>query len=123
MLVLEPLEAARARGVTVYCELAGFGMSSDAHHITQPSTDGAARAMPLALTNSGLDREAIGVLQFEYNWRWIPFGHTLKEVFDFLAGRPYLLGRLTADGVEYYADWHPEPDPRIASRAERFEHA
>jgi FkbM family methyltransferase len=54
------------------------------------------------------DAERIGVLQFEYNWRWIAFRHFLKDVFDFAEGRPYRLGRLTAAGVEIYKGWHPE---------------
>ena len=62
ILVLEPLDAALARGAHVYCELAGFGMSSDAHHITQPSAQGAARAMRLALENSNLDSANIGYI-------------------------------------------------------------
>ena len=45
MLILEPLEAARARGARIHAEIVGFGMSSDATHITQPSKDGAARTM------------------------------------------------------------------------------
>src|SRR5216683_913598 len=44
MLVLEPLEAALARGAHIYSEVVGFGMSSDAYHITQPSAEGPARA-------------------------------------------------------------------------------
>ena len=45
MLVLEPLDAARARGAQIWGEIAGFGMSADAHHLTQPLAEGAARAM------------------------------------------------------------------------------
>jgi nodulation protein E len=52
MLVLEQMEAARARGATVYGEIVGFGMSCDAHHITQPTVDGPVRAMRAA----GLER-------------------------------------------------------------------
>jgi nodulation protein E len=62
MLVLEPLERARARGARIYGELAGFGMSSDASHITQPSPDGAARAMRAALRDAGLAPEQIGYI-------------------------------------------------------------
>ena len=53
MLVLEPLEAARARGAQIWGEIAGFGMSSDAHHLTQPLAEGAALAMRAALRGRG----------------------------------------------------------------------
>jgi nodulation protein E len=62
MLVLEPLEAARARGAKIYGEIIGFGMSSDAYHITQPSPDGAARAMRAALRDAALQPEDIGYI-------------------------------------------------------------
>jgi hypothetical protein len=60
-----------------------------------------------------LDKQAIGILQFEYNWRWIAFGHSLFEVFKFLEGREYVLGRLTQTGIEVYDVWHPELDRYI----------
>jgi nodulation protein E len=60
ILVLEPLDAARARGASILGEIVGFGMSSDAFHITQPSPDGAARAMRAALSDAGVALEQIG---------------------------------------------------------------
>src|SRR5437773_2171170 len=62
MLILEPLEAARARGARILAEIVGFGMSSDACHITQPSADGAARAMRAALCDAKLGPEQIGYI-------------------------------------------------------------
>jgi nodulation protein E len=62
MLVLEPLEAARARGAKIWGEIAGFGMSSDAHHLTQPLAEGAARAMRAALEDADTDAESIGYI-------------------------------------------------------------
>jgi len=59
MLVLEPLEAAVARGAVVHAEIVGFGMSSDAGHITQPSAEGAAKAMRAALCDAAVQPEAI----------------------------------------------------------------
>jgi len=62
MLVLEPLEAAQARGARIHAEIVGIGMSADACHITQPSSDGAARAMRAALRDAGLQPEQIGYI-------------------------------------------------------------
>ena len=62
MLVLEPLVSARARGASVLAEIVGFGMSSDAFHLTQPSPDGAARAMRSALTDADVEPSAIGYI-------------------------------------------------------------
>jgi len=63
MLVLEPIEAARARGAAILGEIVGFGMSSDAFHITQPSPDGAARAMRACLRDAAqLQPEAIAYI-------------------------------------------------------------
>jgi len=62
MLVLEPLDAARARGASIIGEIIGFGMSSDAFHITQPSPDGAARAMRAAVSDAGLQPGDIGYI-------------------------------------------------------------
>lgn len=61
VLVLEEYEHAKARGATIYCELAGYGMSADAHHMTAPCEDGdgAVRCMANALRNAGIDREDV----------------------------------------------------------------
>jgi nodulation protein E len=62
MLVLEPWDAARARGAEILGEIVGFGMSSDAFHITQPSPDGAARAMRAALSDACMPAGEIGYI-------------------------------------------------------------
>lgn len=62
MLVLETLESARARGAAPYAELAGFGMSADAHHITQPSLEGPARAMRAALADAKCGAEQVSYI-------------------------------------------------------------
>ncbi len=62
MLVLEPLEIARARGAHIYAELAGAGMSADASHITQPTVAGPVRAIRAALADAALAIEEIGYI-------------------------------------------------------------
>jgi len=58
MLALEPLDSALARDAPIYAEIAGFGMSADAHHITQPRAEGAAEAIRRALADTGVDDPA-----------------------------------------------------------------
>jgi 3-oxoacyl-[acyl-carrier-protein] synthase II len=62
VLVLEELEHARARGAKIYAELVGYGMSSDASHMTEPDPTGEnpARAMTMALADAGLDPSEVG---------------------------------------------------------------
>src|ERR1700722_2262748 len=62
MMVLEPMDAARARGAKIFAEICGFGMTADAHHLTQPAVHGPARAMRGALREAGLAPEAIGYM-------------------------------------------------------------
>ena len=58
VFLLEELQRARGRGAKIYAELVGYGMSSDAFHITQPSEDGdgAVRVMTNAIKDAGLSR-------------------------------------------------------------------
>ncbi len=62
MMILEPLDAAKVRGAKIYAELCGFGMTSDAHHLTQPTVDGPARAMREALRDAGLQPHEVGYI-------------------------------------------------------------
>ena len=64
VLVLEELEHAKARGARIYCEMAGYGNTADAHHMTSPAPEGegGARAMRMALSSGGLDPEDISYI-------------------------------------------------------------
>jgi nodulation protein E len=62
MLVLEPLDRALARGAKPLAEIVGFGMSADACHVTQPSAEGAAKAIRGALRDGGLAPEQVGYI-------------------------------------------------------------
>jgi nodulation protein E len=62
MMILEPLDAAKARGARIYAEICGMGMTSDAHHLTQPTVDGPARAMRGALREAGIAPEEVGYI-------------------------------------------------------------
>jgi 3-oxoacyl-[acyl-carrier-protein] synthase II len=62
VMVLEEYEHAKARGARIYAELAGFGMSADAGHMTAPSMDGPRRAMRGAMTNAGVNIDQVQYL-------------------------------------------------------------
>ncbi|MFA7623677.1 MAG: beta-ketoacyl-ACP synthase II [Pusillimonas sp.] len=59
VLVLEEYEHARKRGARIYGEFAGYGMSSDAHHITSPDSDGPRRGILMAMRNGGINPQDI----------------------------------------------------------------
>lgn len=59
VVVLEEYERAKARGAKIYAELAGFGMTGDAYHITAPNVDGPRRSMQMALRNAGLNPDQV----------------------------------------------------------------
>jgi 3-oxoacyl-[acyl-carrier-protein] synthase II len=59
VMVLEEYEHARARGARIYAELAGFGMSGDAFHMTAPNTDGPRRSMVNAMKNAGVNPDQV----------------------------------------------------------------
>jgi nodulation protein E len=62
MLMLEDEESAKERGAKIYAELAGFGMSADAHHLTMPLAEGAARAMQNALDDARMGADEVGYI-------------------------------------------------------------
>lgn len=58
-VVLEEYEHARARGARIYCELAGYGLTGDAHHITSPDQSGPRRSMVNAMRNAGINPDQV----------------------------------------------------------------
>ena len=59
VMVLESLDHAIARGAKIYAEVIGYGMSGDAHHMTEPDPDGASRCMSKAIRDAGIEPNAV----------------------------------------------------------------
>jgi 3-oxoacyl-[acyl-carrier-protein] synthase II len=90
VMVLEEFEHAKARGATIYAEIAGFGMSADAYHMTAPDVDGPRRAMVAALRTAGLEPDQVQYLNA--HGTSTPLGdlnetHAIKAAFGDAAGK------------------------------------
>jgi 3-oxoacyl-[acyl-carrier-protein] synthase II len=92
ILVLEEMEAAQARGATVYAEVLGYGASNDAHHMAQPDPEsiGVAEMMRSALERAGVEPERVGYINA--HGTSTPLGdlaetQAIKQVFGDHAGR------------------------------------
>ncbi len=84
VLVLEEYEHAKARGAKIYCEVAGYGMSGDAYHMTQPSGDGARRCMISALKDGGINLDQVDYINAHGTSTPVGDGsevNAVKEVF------------------------------------------
>jgi 3-oxoacyl-[acyl-carrier-protein] synthase II/nodulation protein E len=100
MLILEPLDAALARGARIYAEIVGFGMSADAHHVTQPRAEGAALAMRRALEDAA---SALGAPHLGVPCELAPRGeHLAAEMWASRVGyiNAHGTGTQTNDAVE-----------------------
>ena len=62
VVVLEEYEHAKARGAKIYAEVAGFGLTGDAYHMTAPDVDGPRRSMVMALANAGVNPDQVQYL-------------------------------------------------------------
>lgn len=60
--------------------------------------------------NQTLAAGRVDVVQFEYNWRWLINHASLRDVFQFLKDKPYVLGKLTGTSIDFYDEWHFEMD-------------
>ena len=82
MLVLEREEHALARGAKIYCELAGYGSSGDAEHVTTAREDGkgAAQAMLAALEDAEVDGDQVG--KDDFAWRFLIAMRYLRMILD-----------------------------------------
>ena len=69
-----------------------------------------ADALILRGAERALTSGAIEVIQFEYNWRWLLFHQSLRDIFELIAGTPYRVAKLVNRGLHYYEAWHPELD-------------
>ena len=101
ILVLEEMEHAKKRGANIYAEIIGFGMTGDAHHITDPHIEGAKRCIQLALQDAGITPEEVDYINPHATAT--PVGdkneaQALLQIYQGLKHRPLVSGTKSMTG-------------------------
>ncbi len=91
MLILEEMEFAKKRGARIYAEILGFGMSSDASHITAPSLDGPVRCMQDALREAKINPEEIDYINAHGTSTQLNDANETKAIKEVFGDRAYNL--------------------------------
>jgi FkbM family methyltransferase len=109
--IAEPIEylASAHQEIVELTSLDVYCSNHSIKHIDLLKIDAEGYDFECILGASGLlTRKAIDVLQFEYNERWIGTRHYLRDVFNLVKPLGYAIGKITPEGVEFYAEWHWE---------------
>ena len=107
---LSPVSGGLSEQVTI-TTLDAFIKNGDIPHVTMLKIDTEGFDFNvLQGAKKSLSTGCIDIIQFEYNWRWLINHVSLRDVFEFIEDKPYVLGKLVGSSIDIYNEWHFEMD-------------